>query len=130
MKHIILLVDDDPLILKTLQQRFDGWEMDVRVASTPEQAKDTLQTVTPEIIVLDLLLTKEDGSSGIIDYVKSQEHLQHVPILVLTNLDKPELRQMLQSQGVKEYLIKGSMSLDDLFEKVKSYLEPQAGDRE
>lgn len=124
MKHTILLVDDDALILKTLQQRFDGWEMDMHAANTPEQAKEILSKVTPELVVLDLLLTKDDGSSSIMDYMKSEERLIHVPVIVLTNLDKPELKSMLKEQGVKEYLIKGSMSLDDLYEKVKGYLEP------
>lgn len=125
MKHIILVVDDDILILNTLKKRFSTWETDVYTASAPEEAKKTLEHITPEVIVLDLLLTKEDGSEGILDYIKSTERLLHVPILVLTNLDKPELKQMLLAQGVKEYLIKGKMSLDDIFEKVTGYLEPK-----
>ncbi len=124
-KHTILMVDDDALILNTLKKRFATWETDVYAASTPEQAKSILEKVSPEIVVLDLLLTREDGSSGILDYMKSQERLEHVPVIVLTNLDKPELKQMLLGQGVKEYLIKGSMTLDDLYAKVLGYLEPK-----
>lgn len=126
MKHVILIVDDDNLILNTLQKRFDGWDMEVYTAKTPEQAKAVLEKVTPEVVVLDLLLTTEDGSSGILDYMKSETRLQNVPVIVLTNLDKPELKQMLLAQGVKEYFIKGSMSLDDLYNKVLEYLEPAA----
>src|SRR6266404_885135 len=99
-KHTILMVDDDALILNTLKKRFATWETDVYAASTPEQAKSILEKVSPEIVVLDLLLTREDGSSGILDYMKSQERLEHVPVIVLTNLDKPELKQMLLGQGV------------------------------
>lgn len=124
-KHTVLIIDDDTLILNTLKKRFATWEIDVYTANTPEQARDILEKVTPEIVVLDLLLTKEDGSSGILDYIKSQERLADVAVLVLTNLDKPELKQMLLSQGVKEYLIKGTMTLDDLYSKVLGYLEPK-----
>ena len=124
MKHTILMVDDDALILNTMKQRFASFEMEVYTASTPEQAKDILEKTTPEVIILDLLLTKDDGSTGVLDYIKSQTRLQNVPVLVLTNLDKPELRQMLLAQGVKEYIIKGSMALDDLYTKVLGYLEP------
>lgn len=124
-KHTILMVDDDSLILNTLKKRFANWEIEVYTAGTPEQAKTILEKFSPEVVILDLLLTREDGSSGILDYMKSQERLQNIPVLVLTNLDKPELKQMLLSQGVKEYLIKGSMTLDDLYEKVVSYLEPK-----
>ena len=126
MKHSILLVDDDELILNTLKKRFSTWDLDVFSANSPVVAREFLEVNIPEIIVLDLLLTKDDGSQAILDYIKSQERLMHVPVLVLTNLDKPELKNLLLSQGVKEYLIKGSISLDDLYEKVLGYLEPKA----
>jgi DNA-binding NtrC family response regulator len=41
-KHTILLVDDDKLILNTLQKRFSTWDLDVHSANTPEEAKDLL----------------------------------------------------------------------------------------
>jgi len=124
-KHIILLVDDDALIINTLSKRFSTHEVEFYTANTPEAAKAVLDKVVPEIVILDLLLTKEDGSSGIIDRLKSEERLKNVPVLVLTNLDKPELKQMLLAQGVKEYIIKGSISLDDLYAKVLGYLQPK-----
>jgi CheY-like chemotaxis protein len=124
MQHTILIVDDDKLILNTLKERFEGWECEVYAVGSPEEAKKVLETVTPEVILLDLLLTREDGSTGILDYLKSQPRLEHVPVMALTNLDKPELKQMLLSQGVKEYWIKGSMSMDELYTKVMGYLEP------
>jgi len=123
-KHIILIVDDDKLILNTLKDRFATWDMEVYTAGTPEEAKSLLATIVPEVVLLDLLLTQEDGSTGILDYLKSQPRLQNVPVLALTNLDKPELKQMLLGQGVKEYWIKGSMSMDELHDKVMAYLEP------
>jgi DNA-binding response OmpR family regulator len=124
-KHTILIIDDDKLILNTLKQRFETWDCEVYAVGTPEEAKQVLRAVTPEIVLLDLLLTKEDGSTGILDYLKSQPRLEHVPVVALTNLDKPELKQMLLSQGVKEYWIKGSMSMDELYQKVMGYLEPE-----
>ncbi len=125
-KHTLLLVDDDQLILNTLKKRFSTWDMEVYSAHAPEEAKEIMSKVTPDLVLLDLLLTRDDGSSGIMDYMKSQERLANVPVVVLTNLDKPELKQMLLSQGVKEYVIKGQMSLDDLYQKVVGYLEPKS----
>lgn len=125
-KHSILIVDDDKLILNTLQKRFASWDIEVYPAGTPEAAKSLLEKFTPEAVLLDLLLTREDGSSGVLDYMKSQERLQNVPVLILTNLNKPELKEMLMAQhNVKEYLIKGSLTLDDIYDKVMEYLEPK-----
>ena len=107
MNHTILIVDDDKLILNTLKQRFETWNCEVYAVGTSEEAKQVLQTLTPEV-----------------DYLKSQDRLQNAPVIILTNLDKPELKQMLLAQGVKEYWIKGSMSMDELYQKVMGYLEP------
>ncbi len=123
-KHIIGIVDDDGLISGTLKNRFESGGMMVYTASDSEGAKEILKKYKPEILLLDLLLTKDEGSQGILDYIKSVPELSSMPVLVLTNLDKPELKNMLLSQGVREYIVKGSLSLDDLYEKVLGYLEP------
>lgn len=123
-KHTILIVDDDPLILNTLRKRFDTWDMEIFSATTPQDAKLLLEKVTPDLVLLDLLLTKDDGSTGILDFLESQPRLSNVPIIVLTNLDKPELKDMLIKRGVKEYIIKGSIGIEELYAKVLGYLEP------
>lgn len=124
MKHILLIVDDDRLIINTLQKRFSDFETEVYTAKDPNEARGIMEKYTPEAVILDLLLTSEDGSMAILDYMKSQPRLANIPVIVLTNLDKPELREMLKDQGVKEYLIKGSISLDEIYNKVMGYLEP------
>lgn len=124
--HTVFILDDDILILNTLKKRFSTWEIDLHTAATAKEALEILKTLTPEIIVMDLLLTSEQGSQLVVDFVKSQPRLDSVPILVLTNLDKPDLKAKLLSEGVKEYLIKGSLSLDEIYEKVVRYLEPSA----
>jgi len=125
-KHSVLLVDDDALIINTLSKKFATREMELFTASSPEEARNVLDKVVPELVILDLLLTKEDGSAGVLDKLKSEERLSKVPVMILTNLDKPELKQMLLTQGVKEYVIKGSLSLDELYQKVLGYLTPES----
>jgi len=46
-----------------------------------------------------------------------------MPVIFLNNLEKLELKGILLKQGVKEYLIKGKTGLDELEQKIKSYLE-------
>jgi chemosensory pili system protein ChpA (sensor histidine kinase/response regulator) len=124
MLHIILAVDDDELILNTYKKKFATWDIEIYTAKDPVEAKEVLSRITPDLVLLDLLLTKDDGSSGIIDYMKGEARLQNIPILIMTNLEKPELKKILLAQGIKEYLIKGETSLDDLYNKVMGYLEP------
>ena len=123
-KHIIMLVDDDDLILGTLKKRFETFDNQVYTASTEDEAKKILSEVTPEVLVLDLLLKNENGSSDILSFIRGESRLQNMVVLVLTNMDKPGLKDSLLAEGVKEYLIKGSIPIDELYEKVMGYLEP------
>ncbi len=125
MKHSILIVDDDNLIVNTLKKRFESFDMEVKSAQTAREAKHILEAFKPDAVILDLLLTTEDGSMGVLDFMQSKMGLENVPVIVLTNLDKPELREILQQQGVKEFLIKGQLSLDEIYNKVMGYLEPK-----
>ena len=125
MKHIILAIDDDRLILNTMQKEFSSWDYEVYTAESPAEAKEILDKVTPSIVLLDLLLTADDGSQEVMDFLKSQDRLKNIPVIVITNLDKPELRELMMQQGVKEFIPKGSLSLDQIHLKVMGYLEPQ-----
>jgi DNA-binding response OmpR family regulator len=127
--HTILIVDDDALIINTLKRRFGGFGIEVYTANTPSETREILEKIIPEVIILDLLLTQEDGSEAIMDYVKSEDRFKNIPIIILTNLDKPELKEMLLAQGAKEYLIKGSMSIDEIYDKIIGYLEPNKIDK-
>lgn len=129
MDHVILIVDDDKLVVDTLKKRFDNWGMIVYTANTAVEAKSVLDKVTPEVVILDLILENDESSQNILNYMKSQDRLREIPILVLTNLDQPEMKNLLLSQGVKEYIVKGTLTLDQIYDKVMSYLEPknQAG---
>ena len=123
--YTILIIDDDKLILNTLKRQLESWELDVSLAATPAEAKNFLAGQTPDLVLLDLLLTEADGSTGVLDYMQGDQRLKAVPVIVLTNLDKPELKNMLLKQGIiKEYLTKGSLNLDELHKTIWGYLEP------
>ncbi|MBL8029879.1 MAG: response regulator [Candidatus Doudnabacteria bacterium] len=124
MKHSILIVDDDKLILNTLEKRFSSFDVSVKTARTAEETLEILKSFTPELVLLDLLLTTEDGSMQILEYLKGQPGLADVPVVILTNLDKPDLREAFLQKGVKEFLAKGALSLDEIYNHAMSYLEP------
>ena len=122
-RHTILMVDDDALVINTLSKLLASRQIQVNTASTPQEARQIMEKIVPCLLTLDLLLTKEDGSQSILDFMKSQEKLSNVPVVVLTNLDKPELKNLLLAQGVKEYIVKGTVSLDELHQKILSHLK-------
>jgi DNA-binding response OmpR family regulator len=82
MKHTLLIVDDDKLITNTLEKRFSSFDFDVRTAQTAGQAKHILETFNPDAVILDLLLTTEDGSMVGSFLIKYLILIQRVNVLI------------------------------------------------
>lgn len=124
MRHTLLIIDDDTLILNTLREFFSRIPGEIFTARTFDEAKKILTRFTPDLVLTDLLLQDNAGAGDILDYIKTKPGLIHMPVLIFTNLDTPELRNQMREKGAKEYMVKGNFSLDDLYSKVMQYLEP------
>ncbi len=106
----ILVLDDDPAQRARLREffarEFPGFE--VVPAARGEEALAILEERVPALAVLDLGLPGIPGED-ILDYMKSEERLRHVPVIVLTGrlLDAGDLlrldrhsRVVVQVKGV------------------------------
>lgn len=81
-KSTILLIDDDRSLLVTLRDflRFEGYE--VVTAASAEEGLTTLETVSPDLIVLDMSMPGM-GGMGFLDRV-TRDGRPAYPVLVLT----------------------------------------------
>lgn len=117
----VLLIEDDPLILKMYQAKFQNEGYAVMVAEDGVHGLKVLAESTPDIILLDIMMPQMSG----IDFLKkvrSTESGKDIPVLVLTNLSEKEEEQEANALGVKEYLLKASLTPAEIAEKVKKYI--------
>ncbi len=89
--HILLVEDNEGDILLTTEALEEGKIInDVSVARDGEEAIDFLNksgafsdASTPDLILLDVNLPKMNGHE-VLEYIKSTEHLKHIPVIILT----------------------------------------------
>ena len=103
----ILVVEDEPDAREMLEQALAGWGADVRVVASAEQARCTLATHTPDVIVSDIGMPDEDGCS----FIRSIRSLSSVlkcsiPAVALTAFSSPSARDRALSSGFNVYLVK------------------------
>jgi DNA-binding response OmpR family regulator len=86
MKPIALVVEDDPLVLEIIEANLplDGWE--VVSAAGGAAALSLLETLTPDVVVLDLLLPDANGLELCQQIRASNGRLASLPVLMLTAL--------------------------------------------
>ncbi|WP_456379406.1 sigma 54-interacting transcriptional regulator [Thiolapillus sp.] len=79
--HRILLVDDDPGLLKLLALRLEANGFQVDTASSGRQALGKIDTLRPHLMITDLRMHGMDGLE-LFDAV--QKHMPSLPVIMLT----------------------------------------------
>jgi DNA-binding response OmpR family regulator len=113
MKNI-LIVDDDPLILRMYQRKLtdDGYTVDTAVDG--EIALASVKKKKPNLILLDIMMPKKNGTETLKD-LKADSSTKSIPVIILTNLgDSPKDVENAKKLGALNYLVKADTSLKDL----------------
>lgn len=116
----ILLVEDDAILVEMYQAKFELEGHEIKVASNGEECLQMLETYTPELILLDILMPKLNGFH-VLKEIKKQPQLRQVPVILLTNLGESEVdmnQELAHALGVNDYLIKSHHTPDEIVEKV------------
>lgn len=79
----VMVVDDEENILKSIEVylKMEGFE--VVAASDGEKALKMLKSLTPDIIVLDLMMPVIDGY-GVITRLREKKEWSSIPVIILT----------------------------------------------
>jgi two-component system KDP operon response regulator KdpE len=109
----IFIVDDDPLMQKSLTMflMMSGYE--VKGALTAREALDGVGGYRPDLIVLDLGLPDRSGNDVCVDVRKTSE----VPIIVLSARSGSDDKITALEQGADDYLTK-PFSADELLARI------------
>jgi len=118
----ILLVEDDPLIVKIYTTRLTADGYQVFSAENGEAGLAVAEKETPDLIVLDIMMPRIDGY-GVLEKVRANPRLKHIPILVYSNLAVDEEITRAKNMGANEFIVKADLSPTEMVNKIKSYLE-------
>jgi two-component system response regulator MprA len=99
----VLIVDDDPKLLKMLQRTLIYENLTVFTASNGLEALPLVQTQQPDLIILDWMMPKMDGLS-FIQHLRDEEN--KTMVLMLTARDAIENRVEGLESGADDYLVK------------------------
>ena len=121
----ILLVDDDPLIIRMYEYRLrhDGYT--VVLAFDGEKAFMQAKKEKPDLILLDLMMPNMNGVDTL-KLLKKDNDTKDIPVIVLTNLgDDPAYIGLTKEIGANNYLVKADTSLKELAQRVQAEIESQ-----
>jgi DNA-binding response OmpR family regulator len=121
----ILVVDDEPTLLATLEYSLRQDNFDVKTAADGEHALDTARAFNPDLVILDLMLP---GMSGL-DVCRLLRKESQVPVLMLTAKDSEVDKVVGLEIGADDYVTK-PYSIPELMARVRALLRRSSGAQE
>lgn len=117
----ILVVDDEPNIVLSLEflMKKEGYQ--VRTASNGEEAMQAIREAKPNLVLLDVMMPRMDGYE-VCQAVRSDPDLNDVLILMLTAKGREVEREKGLALGADDYVTK-PFATRDLVEKVRVLIE-------
>jgi len=117
----ILIVEDDIFLKRPLVEKFIDEKFKVLDADDGKKGVEIALKEHPDIILLDLMLPIMDGIASL-KAIRADEWGKDVPIIILTNVDSSEQVSEALEQGVNDYILKTSLTLDAVVAKVNDKL--------
>ena len=124
MKNIILVIEDEPDINKTISYNLLTEGFEPISAYNLLEADDWIQSNSPDLILLDLMLP--DGSG--LDFckrIKSKDKFNNIPIIILTAKDDEVDKVVGFELGADDYVTK-PFSVRELILRIKAILKRKA----
>lgn len=116
----ILVVDDDPYILMSLEFLMKKEGFEVKVARNGTEALDIINKDIPNLVLLDIMMPDVDGYA-ICKHVKASKKLQDIKIVFLSAKSKESDIQKGYDLGASLYITK-PFSTRELMKKVKEII--------
>ena len=113
----ILVVDDEPQILSTLETTLRGAGYDVETAATGEDALIQASLRPPEGVILDLVLP---GKSGV-EVCRELREWSDAPVLVLSVIGEEQEKVAALDAGADDYVTK-PFGMDELLARLRAVL--------
>jgi len=105
MNKKILIVDDEPNIVMTLEYTFKKQNFEVFIARDGREALDLLEKYKPDVVLLDIMMPDVDGYQTLA-HIKTTASLKETKVVFLTAKNKASDIEKGLKLGADKYLTK------------------------
>jgi two-component system cell cycle response regulator len=116
----ILVVDDHEDNIELLRARLEARGYEVFGASDGQAALDQVEHITPDLILLDVMMPRMDGME-VVRRLKANKNLPFIPVIMQTALDSTENKVEGLDAGADDYITK-PINFAELEARVNSLL--------
>jgi DNA-binding response OmpR family regulator len=132
MKNKILIVDDSPVILKTLSMKLTANGYDVITAQEGGCAVSLVRNKKPDLVILDITFPPDVGHGGgiawdgflILDWLKRLDEAKNLPFIIITAGAPALYKERALAAGAVRFFHK-PLNNDELLIAIRQILETE-----
>ncbi len=118
----ILIIEDDDFLRGLLVKKLTEDGHVTEEAEDGEKGLNSLSESKPDLVLLDLLLPGIHGFE-VLSWLKQEEDLSDVPVIILSNLGSEKDIEKGYSLGAEDYLVKSKFTPQEITEKVRKFTD-------
>ena len=122
----ILIIDDDPIVVRELKILFKEEHCELAFALTGAEGLERIRSEAPDLVLLDLRMPEMNGFE-VLEELQESHDLKDLPVMIITAADLTEAEKRGLSKNVKGVITKGRIDKSALVAGVHEILY---GDRE
>ena len=88
MAQTILMIDDDPEFVEATTNLLEAKGYEVESASNGKDGFEKAKAVSPDIILLDVMMTTESEGFDVARAMHKEESLKNTPVIIITGIRK------------------------------------------
>lgn len=116
----VLIVDDSLLVYKLIEKYLKQENFELFYAKNAAEALNSIGSIMPDIILLDILLPEVDGYN-LLKLLRLSKRTENIPIVMISSLDRGMDISRALNYGAENYIIKPFNSTE-LKTKIKQAL--------
>lgn len=120
MASKIIVIEDDPLILKLISQTLQREGYEVVTATDGSEGLRKVRETHPHLVVLDISLPGLDGYQ-VCHHLRSEHATSKLPVIMVTAMSRPSDQRRGFETGADDYLSKPFV-LSELITRIRSLL--------
>lgn len=115
----VLIIEDDDSILEAVQLALEMEDYKTEIVKNIDDVYNTVKRFSPDIILLDLLLSGENGCN-IIKNLRKDDETKDIPIVIMSA--HPTAKESAEQAGANDFLAK-PFDIDELLSIVKKNIK-------
>ena len=117
----IAIIEDDQAISQMYRFKFEAEGFDAQTAENGKLGLELVQSMKPDIILLDLMMPEMTGDE-VLEKLRSSDWGKNIKVIILTNMGEQEIPPKVKELGVSGIILKANMTPRQVADLVKKTL--------